>query len=87
MRYTPIGAARAIRSETPGGGCEAAGDQLGWAASIYVADTDARIACMRERTGLNILVSMLQFGVMPDDLVKRNMEMFAAEVMPHFRDA
>jgi hypothetical protein len=30
-------------------------------------------------------VCMLQFGVMPDDLVKRNMEMFAAEVMPHFR--
>jgi hypothetical protein len=30
-------------------------------------------------------VCMLQFGVMPDDLVKRNMEMFAAEVIPHFR--
>jgi len=44
-----------------------------------------RIARMRERTGLNILVCLLQFGVMPDDLVKRNMEMFAAEVMPHFR--
>jgi alkanesulfonate monooxygenase SsuD/methylene tetrahydromethanopterin reductase-like flavin-dependent oxidoreductase (luciferase family) len=141
-------------------GYEAAGDQLGWAAPIYVADTDERamaearagaetlfneylhnpwemllppgymslesmkrtmqmrkalgsrarnltieelagngtvmvgspktvrerIARMRERTGLDILVSMLQFGVMPDDLVKRNMEMFAAEVMPHFRD-
>jgi alkanesulfonate monooxygenase SsuD/methylene tetrahydromethanopterin reductase-like flavin-dependent oxidoreductase (luciferase family) len=45
-----------------------------------------RIARMRERTGFDILVSMLQFGVMPDDLVKRNMEMFAAEVMPYFRD-
>ena len=30
-------------------------------------------------------VCMLQFGVMADDLAKRNMEMFAAEVMPYFR--
>jgi alkanesulfonate monooxygenase SsuD/methylene tetrahydromethanopterin reductase-like flavin-dependent oxidoreductase (luciferase family) len=45
-----------------------------------------RLARMRERTGLDIVVSMLQFGVMPDELAKRNMEMFASEVMPHFRD-
>jgi hypothetical protein len=40
---------------------------------------------MRECTGFDILVCMLQFGVMADDLVKRNMEMFAADVTPHFR--
>jgi alkanesulfonate monooxygenase SsuD/methylene tetrahydromethanopterin reductase-like flavin-dependent oxidoreductase (luciferase family) len=45
-----------------------------------------RIARMRERTGLGILVCMLQFGVMGDELAKRNMEMFAAEVMPWFRE-
>src|SRR5262245_7445185 len=139
-------------------GYEAAGDQLGWAAPIYVADTDARavdearagaetlfnqylanpwemllppgymslesmkrtmamrakslgstahtieslvasgtvvvgspqtvrdrLARMRERTGHGIQVCMLQFGVMPDELAKRNMEMFASEVLPHFR--
>jgi alkanesulfonate monooxygenase SsuD/methylene tetrahydromethanopterin reductase-like flavin-dependent oxidoreductase (luciferase family) len=44
-----------------------------------------RIARMRERTGFDILVALLQFGVMNDELTKRNMEMFAAEVMPHFR--
>lgn len=44
------------------------------------------IARMRERTGLNILVCMVQFDVLPDDLVKRNMEMFAAEVMPYFKE-
>jgi alkanesulfonate monooxygenase SsuD/methylene tetrahydromethanopterin reductase-like flavin-dependent oxidoreductase (luciferase family) len=44
-----------------------------------------RIARMRERTGLGILVCMLQFGVMGDELAKRNMEMFASEVMPAFR--
>jgi alkanesulfonate monooxygenase SsuD/methylene tetrahydromethanopterin reductase-like flavin-dependent oxidoreductase (luciferase family) len=44
-----------------------------------------QIARVRDATGFNRLVSMLQFGVLPDDLAKRNMEMFAAEVMPHFR--
>jgi alkanesulfonate monooxygenase SsuD/methylene tetrahydromethanopterin reductase-like flavin-dependent oxidoreductase (luciferase family) len=45
----------------------------------------AQIERVREKTGFNRLVSMLQFGVLPDDLTKRNMEMFAAEVMPHLR--
>jgi alkanesulfonate monooxygenase SsuD/methylene tetrahydromethanopterin reductase-like flavin-dependent oxidoreductase (luciferase family) len=40
---------------------------------------------LRDATGANNLVTMLQFGVLPDDLTKRNMEMFAAEVMPHLR--
>jgi len=44
-----------------------------------------RIERMRERTGLDIVIALLQFGVMPDHLARRNMEMFAAEVMPHFR--
>jgi alkanesulfonate monooxygenase SsuD/methylene tetrahydromethanopterin reductase-like flavin-dependent oxidoreductase (luciferase family) len=44
-----------------------------------------QIERVRDATGFNRLVSMLQFGVLPDDLAKRNMEMFAAEVMPHFR--
>ncbi len=140
-------------------GYEASGDQLGWAAPVYVADTDERaraeasraieslfndylnnpwemllppgymslpsllrtmkmrkslgttarrltadeliasgtaligspktvreqIERVRDATGLNRLVTMLQFGVLPDDLTKRNMEMFATEVMPHFR--
>jgi alkanesulfonate monooxygenase SsuD/methylene tetrahydromethanopterin reductase-like flavin-dependent oxidoreductase (luciferase family) len=147
------------REEARNHGYEADGDQLGWAAPIYVADTDerakaeatqaieslfneylsmpwemllppgymslssmqrtmkmrkslgtlakrltvddlmasgtavigspktvrAQIERVREKTGFNRLVSMLQFGVLPDDLTRRNMEMFAAEVMPHFR--
>jgi alkanesulfonate monooxygenase SsuD/methylene tetrahydromethanopterin reductase-like flavin-dependent oxidoreductase (luciferase family) len=140
-------------------GYQAAGDQLGWAAPIYVADTDERaraeakagieslfndflanpwemllppgytslasmkntmrvrkalgsrarnqtiddlvesgtviagsprtvrekIERMREATGFNILVALLQFGVLTNELTRRNMDMFAAEVMPHFR--
>jgi hypothetical protein len=41
---------------------------------------------VRDATGVNRLVTMLQFGVLPDDLTKRNMEMFASEVMPKLRD-
>jgi alkanesulfonate monooxygenase SsuD/methylene tetrahydromethanopterin reductase-like flavin-dependent oxidoreductase (luciferase family) len=44
------------------------------------------IARVRDATGLKRLVTMLQFGVMPDDLARRNMETFASEVMPHFRN-
>src|ERR1700758_5142677 len=140
-------------------GYEAAGDQLGWAAPIYVADTDERarteakagieslfnqflanpwemllppgytslssmkntmrvrkalgsrahnltideliesgtviagsprtvrekIEHMRDLTGFNILVALLQFGVLSNELTRRNMALFAAEVMPHLR--
>ena len=46
----------------------------------------AGIERMRERTGFGILVALLQFGILPDDLTRRNMDLFAAEVMPHLRD-
>lgn len=140
-------------------GYECSGDQLGWAAPIYVADTDERakaeakagieslfneylanpwemlfppgytsrssmkntmkvrkslgsrarnqtidelmasgtvvvgspstvrekIEIMREKTGLEIIVAMLQFGVLSNELTRRNMELFASEVMPRLR--
>ena len=44
-----------------------------------------RIEAVREATGVNRLVTMLQFGVLPNDLALRNMEMFASEVMPKLR--
>jgi hypothetical protein len=40
---------------------------------------------MVDRTGVNSLVTMLQFGTLSDELTKRNMDMFASEVMPHFK--
>jgi alkanesulfonate monooxygenase SsuD/methylene tetrahydromethanopterin reductase-like flavin-dependent oxidoreductase (luciferase family) len=140
-------------------GYEASGDQLGWAAPIYVAETDERakqeagrgvetlfnnylrmtpemlippgytsfnsyknffknrttlatrdaflsadqligsgtaligspktvragIERMRDKTGFNILIGMFQFGVLGDELARRSIELFAAEVMPHLR--
>jgi alkanesulfonate monooxygenase SsuD/methylene tetrahydromethanopterin reductase-like flavin-dependent oxidoreductase (luciferase family) len=44
-----------------------------------------QIEKVRDLTGLNNVVTMLQFGVLSDELTKRNMEMFASEVMPHLR--
>ena len=35
-----------------------------------------------DETGAGKLITMLQFGTMSDELTRRNMEMFAAEVMP-----
>jgi alkanesulfonate monooxygenase SsuD/methylene tetrahydromethanopterin reductase-like flavin-dependent oxidoreductase (luciferase family) len=140
-------------------GYEPSGDQLGWAAPIYVADTDERakaeaqrgletlfnnylrmssemlippgytslnstknffkmranmatrdsfmsadmligngtaligspktvlagIEAMREKTGFNILIGLFQFGVLTDELARRSIERFAADVMPHLR--
>jgi hypothetical protein len=40
---------------------------------------------MRERTGFGILVALLQFGILSDYLTRQNMDLFAAEVMPHLK--
>jgi len=43
------------------------------------------LARLRDATNAGKLVTMLQFGTLSDELTRRNMEMFAAEVMPHLR--
>ena len=45
----------------------------------------AGIERMRERTGFGILVALLQFGVLSDELTRRNMDLFATEVIPCLR--
>ena len=44
-----------------------------------------KIERVRDQTGFEILISLLQFGVMSDELARHNMEMFASEVMPKLR--
>jgi alkanesulfonate monooxygenase SsuD/methylene tetrahydromethanopterin reductase-like flavin-dependent oxidoreductase (luciferase family) len=44
-----------------------------------------KIERVRDQTGVGILITMLQFGVMPDELARRNMQLFASEVMPRLR--
>ncbi|MGH7091475.1 MAG: LLM class flavin-dependent oxidoreductase, partial [Stellaceae bacterium] len=45
----------------------------------------AAIERMRDKTGFDILIGMFQFGVLGDELARRSIELFAAEVMPHLR--
>jgi len=45
----------------------------------------AGVERMRERTGFGILVALLQFGILSDQLTRRNMDLFASEVMPHLK--
>jgi len=40
---------------------------------------------VRDQTGCNSLIALLQFGGMSDELALRNMELFASEVMPKLR--
>jgi len=37
-----------------------------------------KIERVREQTGLENLIVMPQFGIIPDELAKRNMELFAS---------
>jgi len=44
-----------------------------------------QLSKLRDETRAGKLITMLQFGTLSDELTKRNMEMFASEVMPHLR--
>jgi hypothetical protein len=71
----------------------AAPGYLGWRNKIAQKSALARVLTepegierMREPTGFGILVALQQFGILSDALTRRNMDVFAAEVMPHLRD-
>ncbi|MEE8110841.1 MAG: LLM class flavin-dependent oxidoreductase [bacterium] len=44
-----------------------------------------RLREYEQATGLGLLVVLLHFGSLPQDLTIKNVELFAKEVMPHFR--
>ena len=45
----------------------------------------ARIRELHERTGFRLMVPMIQFGTLPDDLVRKSTKLFASEVAPALR--
>lgn len=45
----------------------------------------ARIRELHERTGFRLMVPMIQFGTLPDDLVRKSTRLFASEVAPALR--
>ncbi|HEY4339934.1 MAG TPA: LLM class flavin-dependent oxidoreductase [Steroidobacteraceae bacterium] len=59
--------------------------QLGTAVVGTPQTVRARIERVREKTGLGVFVPLLQFGTLDNVMTKRNMEMFASEVMPHLQ--
>ena len=44
-----------------------------------------QLSRLRDATNAGKLMTMLQFGVLSDEMTRRNMEMVASEVMPHLR--
>ncbi len=44
-----------------------------------------RLADFQEQTGMGLLVALLHFGSMPKEMTLENIDLFAKEVMPHFR--
>ena len=49
------------------------------------ATVAARIREVHERTGFRIMVPMIQFGTLPDDLTRKSTRLFATEVAPALR--
>ena len=45
----------------------------------------ARIRELHERTGFRLMVPMIQFGTLPDDLVRKSTRLFASDVAPALR--
>jgi alkanesulfonate monooxygenase SsuD/methylene tetrahydromethanopterin reductase-like flavin-dependent oxidoreductase (luciferase family) len=44
-----------------------------------------RLAEFQQRLGIGHLCAIMQFGSLPHAQTKRNLELFAEEVIPHFR--
>ena len=88
--YTSIGSMKNfIRSRSALGGGKLTAEALIETGTALIGSPRtvlAGIQRMRERTGFGILVALLQFGILSDELTQRNMDLFAAEVMPHLRD-
>jgi alkanesulfonate monooxygenase SsuD/methylene tetrahydromethanopterin reductase-like flavin-dependent oxidoreductase (luciferase family) len=58
---------------------------LGYIVFGSVETVRQRLTEYQKRLGFGKLVALLQFGSLPADLTRRNMELFAREVMPHLR--
>jgi alkanesulfonate monooxygenase SsuD/methylene tetrahydromethanopterin reductase-like flavin-dependent oxidoreductase (luciferase family) len=45
-----------------------------------------QLAAHQDRSGFDLLLPMLQFGTLPSELTRKNMELFAREVIPFLRN-
>ena len=87
--YTSISSMKSIalaKREMLGGGKEMDRmNDLGMFIHGSTATVRARLEEFQDRIGIGHLCTILQFGTLSHDLTKKNMELFATEVMPHFR--
>jgi alkanesulfonate monooxygenase SsuD/methylene tetrahydromethanopterin reductase-like flavin-dependent oxidoreductase (luciferase family) len=80
-------AIRLAKRELLGGGKEMERmNEIGMFIYGSAATVRARLEEFQDRIGLGQLCTILQFGTLPHELTKKNMELFATEVMPHFRN-
>ncbi|MCP9796681.1 LLM class flavin-dependent oxidoreductase [Cyanobium sp. Lug-B] len=87
--YTSISSLKTLlitsRETLMGGHTLEAVDKLGM---FLVGSPDTvrrRLAEFQQRLGIGHLCAIMQFGSLPPAQTKRNLELFAQEVMPHFR--
>jgi alkanesulfonate monooxygenase SsuD/methylene tetrahydromethanopterin reductase-like flavin-dependent oxidoreductase (luciferase family) len=45
----------------------------------------AKLEEYHSQIGFGHLLTLLQFGTLPEELTRKNMELYATEVMPHLR--
>jgi alkanesulfonate monooxygenase SsuD/methylene tetrahydromethanopterin reductase-like flavin-dependent oxidoreductase (luciferase family) len=45
-----------------------------------------KLAAYQDLAGFNTSLTKTQFGTLPDDMTRANMQAIAQEILPHFRD-
>ncbi len=61
-------------------------DEKGMFVVGSAATVRERIADIRAKARFNLQLPLLQFGTLPAELTRKNMELFARDVMPYFRE-
>lgn len=87
--YTSVNSLKAIMKNRRGTGFERqTSDQLVERGMFIVgspATVREKIEAAHARTGFQNLVCMIQFGTLPDPLVRKNIQMLTDEVLPKLR--
>jgi len=88
--YTNIEAMKRIKSTRAVGSKPQSAEDLVKSGLVIIgspATVREKLAEYQELAGFGTTLTKTQFGTMPDDMVRANMQAIAEEVIPHFRDA
>ncbi len=85
--YTNIEAMKRIKATRAVGGAQSVEDLV--KAGVVIIGSPAtvreKLAEYQELAGFNTTLTKTQFGTLPDDMTRANMEAIAQEILPHFR--